>query len=81
MHTGDAPLHPARHDSLLALACALAEARQEAARAGRIRYVYAAEGADWVTAAAEPPDRRAHYRVYPGGRTEHHPARRPRRRG
>ena len=61
----------------LALVCALAEARQEAARAGRPRYVHADAAAGWVTTDA-PPRGECHC-VYPGGRVERHAARRPRR--
>src|SRR6188472_3995923 len=53
------------HDTLAAtppemidLACTLAEARREAARALRIRYVYAANTA-WAVATEPPRDRRA----------------------
>ena len=63
--------------ALIDLACTLAEARREAARALRVRYVLAT-GAAWAVATEPPRDRRAYYRVYPGGRTEHHAA--PRRR-
>ena len=69
---------PAAPPALIDLACTLAEARREAARALRIRYVHATDTA-WAVATEPPRDRRAYYRVYPGGRTEHHPAS-PRRR-
>lgn len=75
-HDAFAAMPPA----LIDLACALAEARREAARTLRIHYVYAT-GTAWVLATEQPRGRRPYYRVYPGGRTERRAAAPPRRRG
>jgi len=74
------PGAPFLRTSEFALACALVDARQEAARTGRVRYVHAVAATGWRDAPAQPRDRQAYYRVYPGGRVEHHPAPLPRRR-
>ena len=74
------PGAPFLRTSEFALACALVDARQEAARTGRVRYVHAAAATGWGDAAAAPRGRRPYYRVYPGGHVEHHPAPPPHRR-
>jgi hypothetical protein len=64
----------------LTLACALVDARREAARANRVCYVYADGSGAWVGPADQPPRRQPYYRVYPGGHIEHHHAPQSRRR-
>ena len=76
---------PTVHDALrpgeLALACALTDARWEATRERRVRYVYANRDGGWIGPTDRQPGHRACYRVYPGGHIEHLTASRPRRRG
>ena len=75
-----APGVPFLRSKELALACALTDARREAAQALRVRYVAADAAGGWTLCPARPRMRRECYRVFPGGYGEHHPAPGPRRR-
>ena len=75
-----APAAPFLHPSDVALACALTDARRQAAQALRVRYVAADAAGGWTLCPARPRMRRECYRVFPGGYVEHHPAPAPRRR-
>ena len=75
-----APVAPFLHSSDFALACALTDARREAAQALRVRYVAADAAGGWTLCPARPPARQECYRVFPGGYVEHHPAPDPRHR-
>ena len=75
-----APAVPFLRSNEFALACALTDARQEAARTLRVRYVATSAEGGWSAAPGRPRDRRECYRVFPGGHIEHHPAHGLRRR-
>ena len=50
----------------------LTRALAEAAQAGQVRYLWADTTGDWQVTRAKPRQGRAYYRLFPGGRVEHH---------